>query len=329
MAERLPKRAVHQFAPVDTPSAVARFLDHWRPDAGLFVDSEIWPNMLMGARTKGVRLAIVNGRLSAKSFAGWRYVKRMAKTLFSLYDLCLVQDEQTAERFRTLGASNVKVTGNLKADATPLPVDAQKLAALAECLAGRPIFLAASTHPGEDETILPAHDRLRARFPSLATIIVPRHAERGGDIAKLCGGRAIIRRSQGQMPDASTAIYIADTMGELGLFYRTASFALIGGSLIAHGGQNPLEAARLGAAVMAGPHTDNFREAYDRIFAAQGLGRVATCADIVALAGRLLSDPPAASAFGKAAAAAATSLGGALTRTRLAVEALLDQHANA
>jgi len=328
MAERLPAQAFHQFLPIDTPAAVARFMDHWRPDAALFVDSEIWPNLLLAAHARGAKLALVNGRMSRRSFLGWQRAPRTAAAVLALYDVCLAQDEDSADRLRQLGARNVKVSGGLKADAPALPADETKLASLSAAIGNRPLFLAASTHAGEDETILPAQDALRRQYKDLLTIIVPRHPERGRDIAMLCGTRHSVRRSAGHEPCADTAIYIVDTLGELGLFYRLAPFAFMGGSLVAHGGQNPLEAARLTLAVMAGPHTENFARVYDAVFAAQGAGRVQTSSDIAAFAGRLLADPREAARLGEAAARAAESLGGALEKTRLAVEEML-RHAPA
>jgi 3-deoxy-D-manno-octulosonic-acid transferase len=187
----------------------------------------------------------------------------------------------------------------------------------------RPVLLAASTHCGEDETILPAHDALRRQYPYLLTIVAPRHPARGAEIAMLCGTRAVLQRSQNALPGPDTAVYVADTIGELSLFYTVAPFAFIGGSLVAHGGQNPLEAALLERAVIAGPHTENFTQAYEAIFAAQGGGRVHSCAEITALAGRWYSNPDVARAAGLAAASAVAELGGALEITRQAVEALL------
>jgi 3-deoxy-D-manno-octulosonic-acid transferase len=329
MGERLPPRAFHQFAPVDAPAAVKRFLDHWRPAIGLFVDSEIWPNIVMESRARGIRLALVNGRLSARSFAGWRRLPRTAAALLSSYDLCLAQDAETANRLTALGARKVEITGSLKADAPPLPADAERLAALMQTIGPRPVLLAASTHPGEDETILPAHDSLRKQLPDLLTIVVPRHPERGQDIAMLCGARPAVRRSTGALPSDKTAVYVADTMGELGLFFRVAPFAFIGGSLIPHGGQNPLEPARLRCAVLAGPHTENFIASYDAILAAQGAGRVHSSREIASLAARLIADPAEARRMGEAAAQAAATLGGAVEKTRAAVEALLVHDARA
>ena len=323
MTERLPEGALHQFAPIDLPRAVSRFLDHWRPEAALFVDSEIWPNLLAAASARGIKLGIVNGRMSQRSYIGWRRARRTAARLLTLYDICLAQDEVSAERFRALGARNVQVGGNLKADAPPPPADATKLASLSRAIGTRPLLLAASTHAGEEEILLPAHDMLRRTYPDLLTIIVPRHPERGPQIAMLCGSRPAVLRSQGGEPEPSTAIYVADTLGELGLFFRVAPFVFMGGSLIPHGGQNPLEAAKLSRTVLAGPHTDNFAQAYEAIFAAQGIGRVNSSLEISTLAARLLADPSRAEMLGEAAKGAAAALGGALEKTLSAVEAML------
>jgi 3-deoxy-D-manno-octulosonic-acid transferase len=251
------------------------------------------------------------------------------QSLLSAFRVCLAQDETIAARLTALGAQDVRNVGSLKADAAPLPADAEKLAALKSAIGARPVLLASQTHPGEDETILPAHDVLRQSFPDLLTIIVPRHRERGGDIVQLCGTRPVRRRSIGESLDATTAIYVADTMGELGLFYRLAPFAFIGGSLIPHGGQNPLEPARLHCAVMAGSHTFNFDSAYAAILEAQGEGLVGSSSEIAAFANALLSDPAKARALGDAAFAGAEKLGGAVAKTCAAVETLLANHARA
>jgi len=329
MEERLPPRAIHQFVPIDLPAAVARFLDHWKPDVGLFVDSDLWPNLIFEAKARGIGLALVNARMSERSFAGWRWAPKTAAALLSAFDLCLAQDDAIAQRFRLLGTPHVETIGSLKADAPPLPADPQALAALRQAIGTRPILLAAQTHPGEDETILPASDTLRRVFPDLLTVLVPRHVARGAELAMMSAMRQARRRSLGELPEATTAVYIADTMGELGLFYRLAPFAFVGGSLIRHGGQNPLEAARLGVAVMAGPHTFNFEGAYAAIFRAQGAGVVHSSAEIAAFAQRLLADKDESKRMGQAAQSAAASLGGAVGKTLAAVEQLLKQHARA
>lgn len=323
MGKRLPARAFHQFVPVDTKAAVSQFLDHWRPQAALFVDSELWPNLLAAAQARGVRTALVNGRMSERSYAGWRRAPGSAKRLLASFDVTLAQDEASAERLRRLGAREVRVTGNLKADAATQTPDPAKRTELVRAIGTRPVLLAASTHPGEEEMLLSAHDALRRNYPWLLTMIVPRHPQRGADIDTLCGTRETARRANGALPGAETAVYIADTIGELPLFFTVAPFAFIGGSLVSHGGQNPLEAARLARPVMAGPYTDNFGPAYEAIFAAQGAGRVQSSGDIVTLARGWLGNADVVHDAGVAAASAARSLGGALEKTLGAIEALL------
>jgi len=315
LAQRLPSGAIHQYVPLDMPGAVARFLDHWQPEAGLFVESDMWPNLIGAARVRGVKLALVNARISAKSAEGWRRAPKMAAALLGAFNLCLAQDEEIAVRFRAIGARNVTVVGSLKADAPPLPAEPQALAALQDMIGGRPLLIAAQTHEGEDETILPAHDLLRAQFPDLLTIIVPRHPMRGAAIAMLCGTRGAARRALGDAITASTAVYIADTMGELGLFYRLAPFCFIGGTLVPLGGHNPLEPASLHCAVLAGPHRASSQGAFDAILATQGLGSVESSTDIAATAAKLLTDADAATRAGQAARTGAMALQGAVAKT--------------
>ncbi|HEY0105507.1 MAG TPA: 3-deoxy-D-manno-octulosonic acid transferase [Rhizomicrobium sp.] len=329
MRARLPRGAVHQFVPIDTPAATARFLAHWKPQAGLFVDSDLWPNLILDAHATGAKLALINARISQRSFEGWRWAKKTMAAILAAFDVCLAQDDEIAARFRALGAPDVRVVGSLKEDAPPLPFDAGKLDALKAAIGARPILLAAQTHPGEDETILPAHDVLRRSHPDLLTIIVPRHPARGPDIAMLCGTRKAARRAEGALPDGDTAIYIADTLGELGLFYRLVPFAFVGGTLVPVGGHNPLEPAKLHCAVMAGPHSFNSQSAYAAVFAAQGKGLVRSSAEIAALAARLIENPAAAKALGEAAARGAAALGGAVEKTIAVVETFLDGHATA
>jgi len=329
MQRRLPANAIHQFVPVDTPRATARFLAHWRPDVGLFVDSDLWPNLIIGAHARGTRLALINARISERSFESWRWAPATVKRILSSFDICLAQDETFAARFKALGCPDVRISGSLKADAPPLAADETKLQALRAAIGARPILLAAQTHPGEDETILPAHDMLRRSFPELLTIIVPRHIERAGDIEMLCGTRSVRLRSRGVLPDADTAVYVADTMGELGLFYRLARFAFVGGSLVPMGGHNPLEPARLHCAVIAGPHVANSASAFAAIFAAQGFGLVHSAAEISGLAARLIANGAEAEAAGNAAFQGAATLGGAVEKTLAATETLLGAHARA
>lgn len=329
MQARLPKGAIHQYVPLDMPRSVARFLDHWRPSAGLFVESDLWPTLLLEAKARGVKLALINARISERSAARWRWAPGMAQALLGAFDAVLAQDEEFAGRFRRLGAPEVMTVGSLKADAPPLGYDQAKFAAIKSAIGTRPLLLAAQTHPGEDETILPAHDLLRGEFPDLLTIIVPRHVERGPEIAMLCGGRKVARRAAGEAITPETAIYIADTMNELGLFYRLSPFCFVGGTLVPMGGHNPLEPAVLHCAILAGPSRANSASAFEAVLGAQMFGGVYSATDIAGEAKRLLSDPDSAGAAGRAAAKGAAMLSGAVEKTAAALQNLLGPNARA
>jgi 3-deoxy-D-manno-octulosonic-acid transferase len=325
MAERLPPRAFHQYVPIDSPAAVTRFLDHWRPDLGLFIESELWPNLVLEAHARRVKLALINARLSEKSFRGWSRLPGLAARVLSCFEECLAQDTAVASRLTALGARSVRITGSLKADAPPLPVDNAALEAFREAVNLRPLFLAASTHPGEDEIVLDVSVSLRNLKSDALTVIVPRHPHRGPEIEALAHARgfSVVRRAAGALPSPTTQVYIADTLGELGLFYRTTNFAFLGGSLVPHGGQNPLEAARLRTAVLAGPYTQNFKEIFDVLLAAQGEGRVAGAEQLTALVSTLVCSPIVASRLGAIAKKAAEQLSGALAPTLGVAEKLL------
>jgi 3-deoxy-D-manno-octulosonic-acid transferase len=328
MQARLPQGAIHQYVPLDMPRATARFIDHWKPELGLFVESDLWPNLILAAAQRGVKLALVNARISERSASGWTRARATAAALLGAFSMVLAQDEDIAARFRDLGARDVRMVGSLKADAPPLDADEAELARLRAAIGSRPLLLAAQTHPGEDETVLPAHDILRAQYPDLLTILVPRHPERGADIAMLCGGRASARRSQKDAISVQTEVYIADTLGELGLFYRLAPFCFLGGTLVPMGGHNPLEPAVLHRAVLAGPHRENSARAFAAILGGQGFGGVTSSADIARETARLLADPAAARTAGEAAAQGAASQSGAVARTVEALDSLFaDAHA--
>ncbi|MBB4660099.1 3-deoxy-D-manno-octulosonic acid transferase [Parvularcula dongshanensis] len=293
MAERLPPGAFHQYAPIDHPAFVGAFLDAWRPDAGLFVESELWPGLIGAAQARQVPLALVNGRMSPGAFHAWRKRPAVARALLSAFDVILGQDRANASRFAELSGREVRSFGNLKQAAPPLPADASKLHKLTEAVGGRPCWLAASTHPGEEEEVIDAHKRLSATMPDLLTIIAPRHPERGGSVDALVRGAGLSasRRSRSDLPGPEDAIYIADTLGELGLFYRICNVAFIGGSLIAVGGHNPLEPARLGCAILTGPKIFNFEETYAAMRGAGGSALVRNARDLSASLARLMNDP--------------------------------------
>lgn len=293
LSAQLPDRALHQFVPVDRIAWVRRFLDHWRPDAAFWVESEIWPNMVFETQTRGIPMVLVNARMSAKSFSRWRRAPGPIARLLSGFSLVMAQDEVEAAQLRALGAETVTVPGNLKYAAGPLPAEADALAELSRAIGERPVWLASSTHEGEEEIAAYAHQRLAGDWPGLLTIIVPRHPARADIIAAKLGemGLTVARRSTGALPEAGTDIYIADTLRELGLFYRLAPVALVGGSLIPKGGHNTLEPARLDCAIVHGPHMENFRAIAEEMSAKGGSYEVADAEELVKAVSRLLGDP--------------------------------------
>jgi 3-deoxy-D-manno-octulosonic-acid transferase len=309
LSPELAPRTQHRFLPLDVPRWVARFLAGWRPDLAVIVESELWPNMLAVAGRQGVPLALVNARMSARSAKTWGWASGFARGLLGRFGLILAQTEADAARFSALAGREVPCWGNLKYAAPPLPTEPNELTRLSAIWAGRPVWLAASTHPGEDEIILAAHRLLAPAHPGLLTVIVPRHPPRGPDIAGLAGDLPVARRGAGQEAGAGVAVYVADTLGELGLFYRLARVALIGGSLVPHGGQNPLEAARLGCPILIGPHHFNFSEIIARLSAAHGLIETpdgpGAAEALAAHVARFLADPAAGQAMAGAAAALA------------------------
>jgi 3-deoxy-D-manno-octulosonic-acid transferase len=265
-------RIRHRYAPLDVPGWVARFLEAWRPDAVGFAESELWPNTLAACRARDVPTLLVNARFSERSAARWaRFAPGALREVLGGFTQVWPQSRADAERLEAAGA-RVRMLGNLKWAAPPLPADPAALEALRRAVAGRPVFLAASTHPGEEGLALAAHLRLAPRMPGLLTIIAPRHPDRGAEVADLAraAGLPHERRSVGALPGAESAVHVADTMGELGLLYRVAGCALVGGSLVPHGGQNPLEPARLGCPVLLGPHHWNQAEAAEALLAAGG-----------------------------------------------------------
>lgn len=268
MDKRLPSFALHQFVPVDHPAWVDSFLDHWKPDLALWMESELWPNMLCALKNRHVPAVLVNARLSERSFARWSMAKNFAKDVLDCFSLFLAQTEKDASHYRALGASNVIVTDNIKYSAAPLPCDASDLAALKLATENRPLWVYASTHAGEESLACRIHKKLKETVPNLLTIIVPRHPERREDVAQACfeeGVKFRLRSNNNSLPVAEDDIYVADTLGELGLFYTLCPIAMIGRSF-SHdggGGHNPVEAAQLGCAVLTGPHNQYQRQIYD------------------------------------------------------------------
>ena len=325
--QRLPAGVLHQFIPLDAPQFVDRFLSHWRPSLALFVESDFWPNLILACADRGVPIILINGRVSERSFNRWRLQPGLITALLRRFDLCLAQSKADAERLGQLGAPHISSIGNLKLDVPAPPVDLLTLRKFKTAIDARAVIAAASTHEGEETAILDAHRQLRANYPSLLTIIAPRHPERGTGIAEAAKavGFSVALRSRDDVPKPDDEIFVADTLGELGLIYRLAPAVFMGGSLASHGGQNPIEAIRLGAAVVHGPHVWNFAEIYGALDAANGAELVADAAGLMACLRGWLANPTARKALADTGVVTVGKLGGALERTMAALEPYLMQ----
>lgn len=267
---RLPRLTFHQYVPLDLGRAVNRFLDHWQPDLAVFTESEIWPTTILEMGARRIPQVLVNARMSDRSFARWSKAPALAEALFENFSHVIAQSAADAERFRQLGARPVTVSGNLKVDTSGLPVDASELAIIRSQIGGRPAWIAASTHPGEEEIVFGVHRALIERIPDLLTVLVPRHPDRGAEILGLGRrlGLTIARRSLKDRITPETDVYLGDTIGEMGLFLRLGQIAFMGRSLVGSGGQNPLEPAMTGAAILSGKAVQNFRDAYSNLLGA-------------------------------------------------------------
>ncbi len=319
---RLPAGALHQFIPLDMPCFVTRFLDYWRPDLALFVESELWPNLILSASARRIPIILVNGRMSERSFGRWRYFPKTIGNLLGRFDLCLVRSQGDAKRFGALGAPRISITGNLKFDVPALPVDAGKLAVLADAVKGRTVVAAASTHPGEESVLFDVHRRLKVACPDLLTVIAPRHPERGPAIAEIAATAGFLAalRGRGAFPAGEIDIYIFDTLGELGLIYRLAPIVFMGGSLVRHGGQNPIEAIKLGAAILHGPHVSNFDDIYEELDRTDAAALVSDAGELTDRIGAWIEDRAGRERVAQRAKLYVEKLGGALDLTLSALE---------
>lgn len=292
MAARLPANAIHQYVPLDRLAWIRRFLDHWSPDLVLWTESELWPNTLTEIARRKIPAVLVNARLSDKSFRNWRRWPGLARRVLGAFALVIAQSEEDKLRFTMLGAPHVAGAGNLKHAAPPLPFDEDALTHLRTAIGKRPRWLAASIHPGEDLLAAEAHHAAKAHFPNLLTVIVPRHPQRAPAMAAAVAalGLKVARRSLGEPLAADTDIYIADTLGELGLFYRLCDLVFMGKSLAVGGGQNPAEAAQLGCALLLGADMSNFRDAAADLIARRAAVEVKNGAALSAAVTWLLQD---------------------------------------
>ena len=316
LAGRLPPRAFHQFAPLDGRGPLTRFLTQWQPDLAIFVESEIWPQMIVATDRAGIPLVLLNARMSTSSLRNWARFPGTARALLHRFRLIRTQGNATAQALIALGAdpASTSAGGNLKATAQILPFDNNQLQAFVDALHERPIWAAVSTHPGEEELILWAHKAARDHIPNLALILVPRHAERGAAVEKLClaAGLPTARRSGSQPITAQTAVYLADTLGETGLWFALAPLVFLGGSLVPVGGHNPYEPALSGAAILHGPQVFS-TPAYAGFDASGGAMMVADAASLARMVIDLLTEPSRLNAMKAAAKAHATAQSGDLT----------------
>ena len=325
LATRLPAGALHQFVPLDARRYMRRFIAHWRPDALLLAESELWPNLILCASEAQIPIVLVNARMSERSLARWRQAPDFIGALLARVDLCLAQSQGDGNRLTHLGAPRVALAGNLKYDAPPPPADRQELAELAGLTSGRQIWIAASTHEGEEAIAAEAHRHVARTFPDVLTLIAPRHPARGAAIEAQVSalGLACALRSRGELPTAKTAVYVCDTMGELGLFYRLAGVVFVGKSFVGGGGQNPIEPAKLASAILHGPQVANFADAYALLDAAGGAALVRDARELADILSALFADGPRLRAMARAAAKAVEGRTGAIDRMLGAIEPYL------
>jgi 3-deoxy-D-manno-octulosonic-acid transferase len=322
---RLPASALHQFVPIDTPGAVDRFLDHWQPSLALFIESELWPTMLKALHSRALPLIVINARMSERSFRSWGKFAAIAHAVLGRADLFLAQTPGDAERLKSLGAARVAVSGNLKFDVPPPPSDEAALAAVRRQIEGRPTFVAASTHPGEETAIVSAHLDLKRSGTRVLTILAPRHPERGDAVASLVAdaGLAFGRRLRGDRIGKETEIYLVDTIGEMGIWYRVADVAFLGGSIVSRGGQNPIEPAKLMVPILHGPHVSNFRDVYDALAAADADTSVGDATALADAVKRLIQSRAERQRLAENARACVEKFAGALDKTLAALEPYL------
>jgi 3-deoxy-D-manno-octulosonic-acid transferase len=323
--ERLPPRTAHQYVPLDMRRAVQRFIGHWRPDLAIFAESEVWPMIVLELEARRVPQILVNARMSDRSYDRWLQMPRIAEALFEKIAHVAAQSETDAERFRDLGARPVTTSGNLKVDVADLPYDKAEFDRFSTAIGKRPAWIAASTHAGEEAVAVSVHKRLLAEFPDLLTIIAPRHPERAGEVASIVAAAGIefVRRSSGETPSVKSGILLADTIGEMGLLFRLAQVAFVGRSLTASGGQNPLEPAALGAAVLSGRNVENFRDAYRNLLAAGGARLMRDEDMLAANVAWLLANPVERRKMADAARKTVEGMRGALDRTMASLDPYL------
>ncbi len=292
MAQRLPERAFHQFIPIDFPWGARHFVRYFHADAVLWFESDFWPNLLASIHAAKIPLVLLNGRISDKSFQRWQKHLWFIKSLLQNFCLTLGQSPENARRLGVLGSPAIDCVGNIKYAAPPSPYDTNELDMLRSAIGDRPCWCGASTHDNEEEKMAEVHLKLKEKFPELLTICVPRHPHRAESIEKMFmkKGLHVARRSRKENIAPDTDIYLADTIGEMGLLYRLAPIVFVGGSLIPFGGQNMLEPMSLSRAVIIGPYAFNFKEIVQAAKEIQALLEVQDTAELIQTIQLLLTD---------------------------------------
>jgi 3-deoxy-D-manno-octulosonic-acid transferase len=328
LAKALPAGAIQQYLPLDRRAWVEQFLDHWQPDAGILADSELWPNLLLAAKARGVTLALVNGRLSKRSFRRWRWLPGSARQILDSFTVIAAIDEVQRERFVALGAGQTVATGNLKATAPVPACDEAELARFKAACAARPVILLASSHEPEERLLSQALAPYARADGSPLLILAPRHPLRAPSIAEqlqpiLPRGSNLRRRSEGMLPGARDRYYLADSMGEMGLWFRLADLVIMGGALVDQGGHNPIEPALIGRAILTGPHIGNFVDLFERMAAAGGCRILPDAPALASNAMALLADSKARSDLAISARHFAEGEAGVLDRNLTALAPIL------
>ncbi|GAB2908083.1 lipid IV(A) 3-deoxy-D-manno-octulosonic acid transferase [Rheinheimera gaetbuli] len=315
----------HCYLPFDYPLLMRRWLRFMQPQLLIILETELWPNLLANCTALAVPTLVVNARLSARSAKGYRRFHCLVKPMLHDISQILTQDNASARRFATLGAARVQLAGNLKYELTVPAASVELATSIKPALQGRIVWVAASTHAGEDEILLQAYKQLASQYPQLLLVLVPRHPERFDTVAGLVQQQQlnVVRRSKAGVPDASTAVWLADTMGELLSWYQLADFVFIGGSLIERGGHNPLEAMVFGKAVMSGPYIFNFQQVFSLLQRQQACLTVANCAEIVSRVQQLIGQPELAQRLGNKGLALYRQQQGALAQIMAQVATLL------
>ena len=335
MATQLPKGAHHQYLPADTPRAVKRFFDHWQPDAALWLESELWPNLLAAARARGLPMALLNARLSARSRRQWQRARGLVAPMLRGFSLILTQTAADAAAFSDLGAKGQaagapQAFGNLKYAAEALPDDLAARAELKAMIGERPVWLMASTHAEEEFLAAEAHRALAAKLGPVLTLIAPRHPARGQALAADLRSRGfkLAHRSKGEAITKETDLYLIDRLGELGIFYRLSPVAVIGGSfgpVGSVGGHNPIEAAQCGAALICGPDMTNFSEVAEDLERAGGLLRLGDKAALAPALTEIFQKPERTRRMAAAATQVAAEKRAVGTRIAAAIDAFLSK----